>query len=462
MFIGREKELKELNRLYKTNKFQFAVIYGRRRVGKTALINEFIKDKDAIVFTGLEIDAQTNLENLSKNIFEFENLGDSAPIFGDFQLALEYVYKLSQKKRIVFVIDEYPYLAKSYPGISSILQVQIDHKFKNKNIFLIFCGSSMSFMEKQVLGYRSPLYGRRTAQFKIKPFEFFESNKFFKKFGPQDLAVIYGVTGGVPQYLSQMDDALTLEENIKNAFLSPSAFLFEKPTNLLKQEVRDPTTYNAVIKAIATGCSRNSEIANKVNISTSACSEYLNNLVDLGIVKKEIPIVKVTYQKAIYVLEDGMFKFWYRFIPGNLQQIQRGFPDKAYKRIEPQIPSFMGKVFEDICGQYLWKLLLEEKAPIDFENVSRWWGSDPVKKCEVEIDIIANESNESAIFAECKWTNEKLDLSTIENLIEKSELFRYKNRYFYLFSKSGFTKACIDKAKENKNIKLLAFEEMLD
>ena len=174
MFIGREKELSKLTQLYNTNTFQFPVIYGRRRVGKTALINEFIKDKESIFFTGLESTVSQNLENLSRAIHLYMGTIGEAPIYQSFQSALETIFELAENKRVIFVIDEYPYVAKAYKAFSSVIQTMIDkHKDKSK-LYLILCGSSMSFMEEQVLGYKSPLYGRRTAHFKILPFDFNE------------------------------------------------------------------------------------------------------------------------------------------------------------------------------------------------------------------------------------------------------------------------------------------------
>ena len=175
MFIGREQELQTFNELYEKGDFQFPVIYGRRRVGKTALINEFVGDKDTIFFTGLETNAKQNLENFSKAVFDYTGAFGTSPVFQGFQEALEYVFALSKEKRIVLVIDEYPYVARSYKGFASVLQVLIDKYKDTSKLFLILCGSSMSFMEEKVLGYKSPLYGRRTAQFKINAFDFFES-----------------------------------------------------------------------------------------------------------------------------------------------------------------------------------------------------------------------------------------------------------------------------------------------
>ena len=256
MFIGREKELKILNNQYNSDKFEFTVIYGRRRVGKTAIINEFIKDKDVIYFTGVESNAKQNLQNLSQSIMNSEQGLPISSEFPTFQSALEFVFQKSIEKRIVLVIDEYPYVAKSSKSLASTLQLLIDRYKGKSKLFLILCGSSMSYMEDHVLAYKAPLYGRRTAQIKVQPFDFFEACKYFKNFSDTDKALAYGIVGGTPQYLLQLNDRISLKDNIKNIYLNPSSFLFEEPTNLLKQEVREPAIYNAIITAIATGASK--------------------------------------------------------------------------------------------------------------------------------------------------------------------------------------------------------------
>ncbi len=461
MFIGREKEIINLNKLYDTGKFQFPVIYGRRRVGKTALINEFVKDKDTIYFTGIETNSKQNLENFSKSIFSYSTGLNSAPVFSSFQEALEYVFDLAEEKRIVLVIDEYPYVAKSYKAIASILQVLIDKHKDTSRLFIILCGSSMSFMEEQVLGYKSPLYGRRTSQFKILPFDFFETRKYFKNFSNLDIAIVYGIVGGTPQYLLQMDDNMSIKDNIKNKMLDTTSYLFEEPNNLLQQEVREPAIYNAIISAVATGSTRLSEISNKVGEETSACSAYLKNLISLGIIKKETPFAEKTSKKTIYVIADNLFRFWYRFIPSNISIIQKCMTDVAYKNICGQLSSYMGAVFEEICKQYLWELNKKGNAAITFTDLGRWWGNDPINKCETEIDIMGIDSENSVIFCECKWTNEKVDMGVFDSLIERSKLFKYQRVYFYIFSKTGFTKGCIDKAVLHGNVKLVTFDEIM-
>ena len=461
MFIGRERELNSLNKLYNSGKFEFVVIYGRRRVGKTALINHFIDDKQAIYFMGVESNAKQNLENFSRNIMEYTSGISAETSFLSFQSALETVFRLSQKERLILVIDEYPYVARASRSLASTLQMLIDRYKDNSKLMLILCGSSMSYMEDHVLAYKAPLYGRRTAQIKLNPFDFEEVCHYFKNFSSEQKAMAYGIVGGTPQYLLQINDRLTIEENVKNTYLDTMSSLYEEPMNLLKQEVREPAIYTAIITAIATGYSRMSEIATKVGEETNICSSYLKNLIALGIVRKESPYGEKASKKSIYSIDDNMFRFWYRFVPENASMIARGASDLVYKRIEPYFSDYMGKVFEDICRQYLWKLLISGKTPIEFTSLGRWWGNDPVHRCQAEIDIMGEQDKNTAVFGECKWTNEKVDLGVLETLMERSNIFSYKTKYFYLFSKSGFTKGCTDKAKELGNVFLINYDEMI-
>ena len=461
MFIGRERELKTLEQLYTSNKFEFVVLYGRRRVGKTALLTNFIENKRAIYFMGVESNAQQNLDNFSRIILEYASGISGETSFSSFQAALEYVFKLAEKERIALVIDEYPYVARSSKSLAFTLQLLIDQNKDRSKLMLILCGSSMSYMEDHILAYKAPLYGRRTAQIKLLPFDFAEVCRYLGHFTAEDKALAYGIVGGTPQYLLQIDDQRSIEENIKNTFLNPMSFLYEEPMNLLKQEVREPAIYTAIISAIATGASRMSEISSKVGEDTNVCATYLKNLITLGIVQKEMPYGEKCSRKSLYSIEDNMFRFWYRFVPENNSLISRRAADLVYKRIEPRLSDHMGRVFEEICKQYLWKLLLEGKSPVEFTSLGRWWGTDHVKKSQAEIDILGVQDKDTALFAECKWTNEKVDLGVLETLIYRSRLFPYTNVQYYLFSKSGFTKGCIERASRMGNVILLEYSDIL-
>ncbi len=461
MFIGRGKELSELERLYQSDRFEFVVIYGRRRVGKTALINHFIDDKKSIYFMGVESNEKQNLENLSKSIMEYSHGIQADTYFASYQAALEYAFKMAEEERVVLAIDEYPYVARGSKSLASTLQLLIDKYKDTSKLMLILCGSSMSYMEDHVLAYKAPVYGRRTAQMKIMPFDFEESCKNFEGLSDEEKALIYGIAGGTPQYLLQMSDQLSVEDNIKNTFLNPMSFLYEEPVNLLKQEVREPAIYTAIITAIATGYSRMSEISSKVGEDTNVCSRYLKNLISLGIIKKETPYGEKDSKKSIYSIEDNMFCFWYRFVLDNNSIIVRGAIDLVYKKIEAGLSDYMGRVFEDICAQYLWKQLLIGNSPIEFVSLGRWWGNDSVNKCQTEIDIMGEQDNRTALFAECKWRNENVDLDVLETLISRSKLFQYTRVYYYLFSKSGFTKGCMEKTVEMGNVALVSYEDIV-
>lgn len=461
MFIGRERELTALQNQYHSGKFEFTVIYGRRRVGKTAIINEFVKDKDVIYFTGVESNAKQNLENFSHSIMNYKSDLPQGSEFLSFQDALEFVFRLAQEQRIILVIDEYPYVAKASQSLASTLQFMIDKHKDTSKLFLILCGSSMSYMEDHVLAYKAPLYGRRTAQLKVQPFEFLEACRQYPGFSPEEKALAYGMVGGIPQYLLQIDDHLSVKENIKKIFLNSTSFLFEEPTNLLKQEVREPAIYNAIITAIANGGTKLSEIAGKIGEDTSVCATYIRNLISLGIVKKEAPYGESIGRKTIYSIEDPMFRFWYRFIAENTSLISRGADEIAYQRMEPYLSDYMGAVFEQISKQYLWNQLLNDTCPVHFADIGRWWGTNKKTRQPEEIDIMGVQDKNTALFCECKWTNEKIDLAVLEELVERSQLFSYPNNYYYLFAKSGFTKGCIEKAETMGNVALVEYRDML-
>ena len=303
MFVGREKELEEMERYYNENAFHFAVFYGRRRVGKTTLINEFTENKRTIYFTAAETTAKENLELLSIQILSVLSPGAPKNPFKSFNDAFDYCFRAALKKRLVLVIDEYPYLAESDRSVSSLLQAAIDRYRGKSRLFLILCGSSMSFMENQVLGYKSPLYGRRSSQFKIEPFKYYECVRMFPAFSDSDKITLYGICGGIPEYVTRINNRSTVRQNAENLFFNPSGRLFEEPSNLLKQELKTPQTYNGIIAAIASGASKVNEIASKAGIETSQCSNMLATLISLGIVRKNT-------RREIHRLPEKPFTGW--------------------------------------------------------------------------------------------------------------------------------------------------------
>jgi AAA+ ATPase superfamily predicted ATPase len=463
MFVGRKEELNKLNELYESSSFAFAVVYGRRRVGKTTLIREFIKDKRAVYFSAREADGELNLQSFSNDVYKVTaNEQAATSLFAGWEQAFAYLGRIANNERLVLVIDEYPYLAGSYPAISSILQAHIDTTFKDSKLFLILCGSSMSFMENQVLGYKSPLYGRRTTQFKITPFSFFDSLPFINSFKPKDQAILYGVTGGIPQYLQAIDAAKTVEKNIIELFLSPSGILFEEPANLLKQELREPATYNRIVEALASGSTRLNEIATHCHMESNKCAKYLKSLIALGIVKKEQPVTDNSPKRSIYLLDDMMFRFWYRFVFPNMSAINQELGSAVYDfEVSEELSAYMGSVFEDICAQYLWLEAKRDALPFFPANIGRWWGNNSRLKRQEEIDILAFRKQQ-ALFCECKWTHGHIGQATLDTLISRSELFTYQSKWYWLFAKTGFSKGLTESASKQANIRLITFASMLD
>ena len=460
MFYGRETEILKLNEMYNSGKFEFAVIYGRRRVGKTTLIREFIKDKKSLFFAASESTAQDNLLSLSRCI----GGSNAAPVFLDYESALSDIFKAAVNDRFIFIIDEFPYLAESYRGISSLLQIMIDHNKDNIKLMLILCGSSMSFMENQVLGHQSPLYGRRTAQFKIKPFNFFESLPFFDGYRNEDKAVFYGITGGVPEYLNKINPEKTVRDNIIDMYLTPSGHFFEEPSNLIKQELREPSTYNVIIEAIASGSSRLNEIATKCKIESNKCAKYLSSLITLGLVSREYPYGEKVSKRSIYKLEDNMFRFWYRFVFPNQSAIINEMGDAVYENlVKEQLNAYMGLVFEDICRQWFFmqakKEPNENSPPFFISSIGRWWGANPITRKQEEIDIMASHGD-NALFAECKWTNADVDIEVYNNMKRKSAMFEYKSQYLYIFTKYSMTsKVYAEHIKGH--VKILSLDEII-
>ena len=457
MFFGRSIELSKLGEMYNSGRFEFAVIYGRRRVGKTTLIREFIKDKNALFFAASESTAQDNLLSLSRCI----GGKSAAPVFTDYESALSVAFEKAEDERFVFVIDEFPYLAAAYRGISSLLQILIDHNKENSKLMLILCGSSMSFMENQVLGYQSPLYGRRTAQFKVLPFTFFESLPFFAPYEAADKAVLYGMTGGVPEYLNKINLRKSVRENILDLFLTPSGHFFEEPSNLIKQELREPSTYNVIVEAIASGASRLNEISTKCGLESNKCAKYLSALMSLGLVSKEHPYGEKASKKSIYKLEDFMFRFWYRFVFPNMSAIVAGLGEAVFDHeIDGQLNAYMGLIFEEICKQWLFEMAKRDALPFFVGSLGRWWGANPTTRKQEEIDIVATRRDD-ALFAECKWTNAEVDTVVYDELKRRSGIFHYGNRHLYIFAKKAFSERLFKLAYEERAVSLFCLPEMI-
>ncbi len=461
MFYCREEELRTMNRRYERNCFECIIIYGRRRVGKTSLINEFCRNKPTVFFSALNASSRENLEALSRAIHTYKNPGGtSAPIYHSFSDALDEITRLAGEQRLVFVIDEYPYLARAEQSISSRLQHIIDHSWQKGRLYFILCGSSMSFMQYQVLGYESPLYGRRTAQFRIGALSYREITVFHPELSLTDQALLYGVTGGIPHYINKLEINGDMDEAILENLLQPSSYLFEEPENLLKQELREPAIYNSIISAIAGGASRSNEISTKVGLESGICAKYLRVLLELGILIKEMPVEEKAGRKTIYAIGDLFFRFWYRFVPGNMSLISTGRIRQVYgQTLRRFYPDYMGLVFEKMCRDYL--LRYAENLPFPLREVGQWWGTDGRTRKEIQIDLVGTSVDGNAyLIGSCKYRNEKIGTDELELLLDYASVFRKNGRFaYYIFSRGGFTDALLRLEQEGL-VTLLTLEDI--
>ena len=468
MFLCRENELRKLNKRYNGDKLECIIIYGRRRIGKTALINEFVKDKPVIYFPALKSNSQNNLAALSKAIYQYSRPeAVEAPVFQSFSAAFAEITRIVKENRTVFVIDELPYLVESDDSILSQLQHLLDHDWADSKMYLILCGSSMSFMEKEVLADKSPIFGRRTAQFKIEPLTYLETSKFHPELNSEQNALIYGITGGVPHYINKLDVHGDIKEALKDNLFDTASYLFEEPENLLKQELREPAVYNAIISAIASGETRLNNIASKTNMESGACAKYIKTLIDLGIVSKIQPIIHESNRKTIYRITDPFFRFWYRFVPENMAAISSGNIDRVFETsIWSYISGYMGYTFENMCIDYLLKYA--EDLPISIQKIGEWWGGHPVLKKEVQLDIVAISAKKNNIsggnqflIGSCKYTSEPIGIEELKLIKDYASVFTdgKDDCFYYIFSKAGFTDALM-KASAYGEVTLLSMEDI--
>ena len=460
MFFGREYELSELIRQYNSDSFEFPVIYGRRRVGKTELIREFIRDKKAIYIQGIIGKQKQNLDNLAIAIYEFEHQNLPLQItYETIESAFEDITRLMEKEKIIFIIDEFPYLAESIPSVSSVLQMYIDQKWKNSNSMLILCGSSMSFIEKQVLSYASPLYGRNMTRYKLLPFSFRESCDFLNDISREDVLTYYAITNGIPYYLSMVDDGLDLQQNLDQLFLQRNSRLLEEPLNLLNMEVKDPSSYYAVLTAIADGASKHNEVATKAGFSTALTTNILENLMELEIVEKKLPVLSKG-SKGIYIIKDSLFRFWFTFIAKNVNFIQTGRTKMVGQLMVERLTMFLGPIFEEICREWLLDEAEAGNLGSFITEIGSWWGGNPITKQQEEVDIIATTTlADELLIGECKWQKKKVGFDVLETLIRRGMLFPHINKRLFIFAKVGFSKEVIEFAAEN-DVRLVTFADM--
>jgi hypothetical protein len=455
-FIGREPELKKLEKEYGRDS-SFLVVYGRRRVGKTTLIKEFIKDKEALYFL-----ASTEMEVLNRNRFlqslaaftgkehlknsNYDNWYDVFKLFLD--------HKPGEKK--ILVIDEFQYLVNSNEAFTSIFQNVWDEMLKNSNIMVILCGSYISMMTSQVLAYSSPLYGRRTAQIKLNPLGFREVSDYFGDRSFKSMVDLYSVTGGVPKYLEFFDNEDDMFEVIEEEILDQKGFLYEEPVFLLEKEVKETMTYFSIIHTIAKGNHKLSKIASSLEMASTSLSPYLKILIELNLLEKRVPVTEKNpdkSRKGLYFIADNFIEFWFKFVYPYKSELEIGNKSYVVDRLKNNfVDNHASFVYEDICRD----LLVRKAKDLGFviNRIGSYWDAHN------EIDIVAvDKENKILLIGECKYMKKSMSDSIFFNLIKKAEGIKGYEDYvkaYVLFSMNGFDDRLVELEKERND--LILFE----
>lgn len=444
-FIGRKNELNSLEQAYAKDTFQMCILYGRRRIGKTTLVNQFLQDKECISYTAINGGLERNIRYFSEVVLNYFAPNLTGITFTDLKDILNFITQNLGEKKLVLFIDELPYLSNCDPSFLSLLQVEIDQHWLERKIFVILSGSSISFMEQEVLSSKSPIYGRRTMQIDLKPFSYLEVAEFVPDYTYEEKAICYGVTGGIAKYISLFDEKKSLDQNICELYFSPSGFMFEEPYNLLTQEFKNVSIYNDIIAVISNGANKVVEMKDKTHLENASIHNVLLHLQETRIIKKVYSITEEKNKKKVqYTLSDGMFLFWNKFIPKAVTAIENGNGKNYYLAVvKPKLHEYMGEIYEKMCRDYLILHAFSSWMPCTIYEVGKWYGINPQKKEPTDIDIVALDTiNHKAILGECKFRNSMIDKNVLDELRARNGLIdrKYTTVSYFLFSLGGFTK----------------------
>ena len=478
MFIGRKQELQFLEDKYNSKGGQLIVLYGRRRVGKTETLREFCKGKRHIFYSCREVSDKLQLRSFSEKLLK-ENIPAASYIkeFADWETALKSVLDLpygNEKK--LLIIDEFPYMCRGNESIPSVLQNLWDELFKDENVMIVLCGSAMSFIEKELLAEKNPLYGRATGIYKMEAMSFYDAVQFFPDYSDRDKIIAYSILGGIPHYLRQFDADLTLEENIKRNILTKGCVLYSEVEFLLRQELRETPLYNSIIEAVALGNTKLNDISVKSLVDdTSKTSVYLKNLIELEIVKREFSVDDGTKERAntnrgLYRLTDNFFRFWYAFVFTNYSELESGDADGVFEyAIKPNLHEFASFAFEDVCREYIRKMQRAGRLPFRYQRMGRWWGKTTVRRKdktevqETEIDLLAvSPKVDQYLVGECKFKGRPFSFA--EYLDTSAKLSQQKEKaefFYYLFSESGFDDNLTTEAEKDEHLALVGLEDVV-
>ncbi len=436
-FIDRDEELAFLSDRFGSHSAEFIILYGRRRVGKTEIIKRFIKNKKSIYFLADRRPEAENIRELQKNMAEFlkDSLFEKAKFENHIELFREFAKKAGNQ-RVILVIDEFSYLMEGNKAIDSIFQKIWDEYLRKTKIFLILCGSSVTMMES-LMGYKNPLYGRRTGQWKVELLRFRDARKFLPKYDIENQIKAFSILDGIPQYLLQFDDKKELTENLKEKVFNKGSFLYIEPEFLLREELREPRNYFSILKSISFGNTTFGKIQNHTQLDKTLVSKYLDTLITLHLIEKIYPVTlrKEKARDTRYKINDNFFDFWFKFIYAHKEDIEENKADAIEKIMGDGFSTYLGRKFEAVCAQFLAGLHGRNIAPFKIEKMGNWWHK------EEEIDIVAlNDRANEILFCECRWKEKADAKKLLAELKDKTRFVDWNNadrkEHYMLFARS--------------------------
>ena len=456
VFRGRTKELAALDKVFKRDGFSMIVLYGRRRIGKTMLVNKFISEHSCrhISFTAVERGETELLSMLTESVLMALAPDMAGTIsFSSYEKLFDFIGKQAKDEKIIFFIDEYPYLAKQSPYIHSVLQKVIDTNWINSNLFFVLCGSLVGFMKDEVLSESAPLHGRSSMELRLRPFNYLETAEFLDGYSNEEKAICYGLSNGVAKYITQFDTSMSLEDNIIEQFYSIGGYFSEEQVKtVVSSERQNPALYNSVISAVATGHTKNNEIATYVGADD--VTYPLKVLTHAEILEKRVA------GKPYYILNDSMLEFFFRYVSRATSLINAGKGAAwYYSNVKNNLHDFMGKVFEKMAKEYLLLHAGENDLPVitditDYQDVII---DENSKRRPLEIDILGRNSKRILLIGECKFRNSPFDTAEYEKLIDKAKYIPASNPLICVFSLGGFS----DHVKEKNTVcKLIGIDDM--
>ena len=422
-FVGRDAELRLLDKLWDSPKATLLILYGRRRVGKTRLLTHWLKRHEGVglYWVAEPTSAFDQLRSFSQAIANFIDPESPPPSdfsYSTWEHAFRQVTLLSKERRFALFIDEVTYLLDANSDFAGILQKAWDHWLTDSNLFLALSGSQMGLMQKQILSYQAPLYGRATAQLELQPLPFSMTNVYFPQYSPADRVALYATWGGVPAYWERLEPDLSVMDNLSEQLLPAKSLILDEPRLLLQDFINDPYNYVGVMRAITYGAQSAGDIMERTGLKKGHVSKYLSILRDTTFVTREVPVTEFATdsRRGRYLVTDPYLRFFYRFLSADQSKLALGEQQQVLKSINESLPQFIETyTWREICQEWLLRASAREEIPLSVERVGSEW------KPSYTIDVVGiNESERNLVLGACVWNDEPAGADLVQELVKRT------------------------------------------